>query len=87
MTLTADEIQQKVNAAGYSIGKVANVQITKRTATDNVNEVTVTDTSGKSVTISRSSVRTVFGLKSIRYDHAGRRLGQQDQSAGQGFDA
>ena len=36
-------------------------------ATDNVNEVTVTDTSGKSVTISRSSVRTVFGLKSIRY--------------------
>ncbi len=67
MTLTADEIQQKVNAAGYSIGKVANVQVTKRTATDNVNEVTVTDTSGKSVTISRSSVRTVFGLKSIRY--------------------
>ena len=67
MTLTADEIQQKMNAAGYSIGKVANVQVTKRTATDNVNEVTVTDTSGKSVTISRSSVRTVFGLKSIRY--------------------
>ena len=67
VTLTADEIQQKVNAAGYSIGKVANVQVTKRTATDNVNEVTVTDTSGKSVTISRSSVRTVFGLKSIRY--------------------
>ena len=29
--------------------------------------MTVTDTSGKSVTISRSSVRTVFGLKSIRY--------------------
>ena len=67
VTLTADEIQQKVKAAGYSIGKVANVQVTKRTATDNVNEVTVTDTSGKSVTISRSSVRTVFGLKSIRY--------------------
>ena len=67
VTLTADEIQQKVNAAGYSIGKVANVQVSKRTATDNVNEVTVTDTSGKSVTISRSSVRTVFGLKSIRY--------------------
>ena len=67
VTLTADEIQQKVNAAGYSIGKVANVQVTKRTATDNVNEVTVTDTSGKSVTISQGKVRTVFGLKSIRY--------------------
>ncbi len=67
VTLTASEIQQKLNEAGYSIGTVANVQVTKRTATDNVNEVTVTDTSGKSVTISRSSVRTVFGLKSIRY--------------------
>ena len=67
VTLTASEIQQKLNAAGYSIGTVANVQVTKRTATDNVNEVTVTDTSGKSVTISRSSVRTVFCLKSIRY--------------------
>ncbi len=67
VTLTASEIQQKLNAAGYSIGTVANVQVTKRTATDNVNEVTVTDTSGKSVIISRSSVRTVFGLKSIRY--------------------
>lgn len=88
MTLTADEIQQKVNAAGYSIGKVANVQVTKRTATDNVNEVTVTDTSGKSVTISRSSVRTVFwSQEHSLHDHAGRRLGQQDQSAGQGFDA
>ena len=58
VTLTASEIQQKLNAAGDSIGTVANVQVTKRTATD---------TSGKSVTISRSSVRTVFGLKSIRY--------------------
>ena len=67
VTLTAAEIRQKLNAAGYSIGEVANVQVTKRTATDNVNEVTVTDTSGKSVAISRSSVRTVFGLKSIRY--------------------
>lgn len=67
VTLTASEIQQKLNEAGYSIGTVANVQVTKRTATDNANEVTVTDTSGKSVTISRSSVRTVFGLKSIRY--------------------
>nr|WP_297275345.1 SpoIID/LytB domain-containing protein [uncultured Agathobaculum sp.] len=67
VTLTADEVRQKLLDAGYTIGTVANVAITKRTDTDNVNEVTVTDTDGKKVTIQRDSVRTVFGLKSIRY--------------------
>lgn len=67
VTLTADEVRQKLISAGYSIGTVANVEVTKRTDTDNVNQVTVTDTSGKTVTIQRDSVRTVFGLNSIRY--------------------
>lgn len=67
VTLTADEVRQKLLDAGYTIGTVANVAITKRTDTDNVNEVAVTDTDGKKVTIQRDSVRTVFGLKSIRY--------------------
>ena len=67
VTLTADEVRQKLVSAGYSIGAVANVAVTKRTDTDNVNEVTVTDTDGKTVTIQRDSVRTVFGLDSIRY--------------------
>ena len=67
VTLTADEVRQKLLDAGYTIGTVANVAITKRTDTDNVNEVTVTDTDGKKATIQRDSVRTVFGLKSIRY--------------------
>ena len=48
-------------------GTVAKVEVTKRTATNNVAEVTVTDTDGKKVTLTRSSVRTVFGLKSINY--------------------
>lgn len=67
VTLTADEVRQKLLNAGYTIGTVANVAVTKRTDTDNVNEVTVTDTDGKKVTIQRDSVRTVFGLNSIRY--------------------
>lgn len=67
VTLTADQIAQKLKSAGYSIGTVADVKVTKRTAMDNVNEVTVTDTTGKSVTIKNGSVRTVFGLNSIRY--------------------
>lgn len=67
VTLTADEVRQKLLNAGYSIGTVANVEVTKRTDTDNVNEVTVTDTDGKTVTVQRDKVRTVFGLNSIRY--------------------
>lgn len=67
VTLTAAEVRQKLLNAGYTIGTVANVAVTKRTDTDNVNEVTVTDTDGKKVTIQRDSVRTVFGLNSIRY--------------------
>ncbi len=67
VTLTADEVRQKLLNAGYSIGTIANVQVTKRTDTDNVNEVTVTDTDGKTVTVQRDKVRTVFGLDSIRY--------------------
>ncbi len=67
VTLTAEEVRKKLISAGYTIGTVAKVEVTKRTATDNVNEVTVTDTDGKTVTIQRDKVRTVFGLKSIRY--------------------
>lgn len=67
VTLTAEEVRQKLIKAGYSIGTVAKVEVTKRTDTNNVNEVTVTDTSGNKVTIQRANVRTVFGLNSIRY--------------------
>lgn len=67
VTLTAEEIRQKLVSAGYSIGTVANVEVTKRTDTDNVNEVTVTDTTGKQVVVRRDDCRTVFGLDSIRY--------------------
>ena len=67
VTLAAEEIRQKLVSAGYSIGTVANVEVTRRTDTDNVNEVTVTDTTGKQVVIRRDDCRTVFGLDSIRY--------------------
>ena len=67
VTMTAEEIRQKLVSAGYSIGTVANVEVTRRTDTDNVNEVTVTDTTGKQVVIRRDDCRTVFGLDSIRY--------------------
>lgn len=70
-TLTAAQVASKLNAAGYSIGTVADVRVTRRTATDNVSEVTVTDTTGKTVVLTNSKVRTVFGLNSIRYTISG----------------
>ncbi|MDO5142212.1 MAG: SpoIID/LytB domain-containing protein [Eubacteriales bacterium] len=62
VTLSAEQIRQKLQSAGYTIGPVADVR-----ATDNVGQVTITDTAGNTVTLERSKVRTVFGLKSIRY--------------------
>ncbi len=66
-TLTATEVADKLRAAGHSIGTVASVAITKRTAMDNVNEVTVTDTAGKKVVLKREACRSVFSVNSLRY--------------------
>jgi len=67
VTLTAEEVRQKLTAAGYTIGRVKNVEVTKRTEMDNVAEVSVTDVNGNTVRLEHSEVRTVFGLKSMRY--------------------
>lgn len=67
VTLTAEQVADKLKSAGYSIGQVADVKVTKRTEMGNVNEVTVIDTEGNSVVIKNDKVRTVFGLNSIRY--------------------
>lgn len=67
VTLTADEIRQKLLAAGYTIGEVSSVLVTKRTPMDNVNELTITDTNGKVVKLQQGATRTVLGLHSIRY--------------------
>lgn len=66
-TRTAQEIQSKLNASGRPIGTVRSVQVTKRTDTDNVNELTITDTNGKQVKLTKDACRTVLGLNSIRY--------------------
>ncbi len=71
VTLSASQVANKLNAAGYSIGTVSRVEVTKRTDAGNVNQVTVTDTSGKTVVLKNSAVRTVFGLNSIRYTISG----------------
>lgn len=67
VTLTAEEIQKKLQDAEYTLGSIASVVVTKRTPMDNVNEVAITDTAGTQVVLKQSNVRTVFNLHSIRY--------------------
>ncbi len=84
-TLTAAEIQKKLNASGRSIGKIKSLQVTKRTEMGNVNALTITDTSGKTVVLTKEACRTVLGLNSIRYTINGKgSLDGQGTGAAQG---
>lgn len=71
VTLTADEVQTKLRNAGYDIGSIKSMQVTRRTAMGNVNELTVTDVNGRQVALTREKCRTVLGLNSIRYTIGG----------------
>lgn len=81
-TLTSAEVAAKLKSAGYSIGTVQSVQVTGRTAMNNVAELTITDTGGKQVKLTRSACRTVFGLNSIRYSLDGSGAKVSNASAG-----
>ncbi len=67
VTLTADQLRQKLSANNKTIGQITNVEVTKRTALDNVNEVTITDINNNKLVLKNSDVRNALGLKSIRY--------------------
>lgn len=71
ITMSASEVAAKVKSAGYSIGTVADVAVTKLTPNGNVLQVTVTDTAGKTAVIEKAKCRTVFGLNSQRYNVTG----------------
>lgn len=66
-TITASEATAMLNKAGYSIGTVTNLAVTKTTPTGNVLEVTATDSAGKTAIVTRAKCRSVFGVNSQRY--------------------
>ena len=71
-TYTGEELQDRMVSSGYtSCGVVVDAQVTKTTPTGNVYSVTVTDINGKKFTVSKDSVRTVFGVSSLRYTISG----------------
>lgn len=71
VTMTAAQVGDKLKAAGYQVGTVADVRVSETTDMGNVLKVTVTDTAGKSVTIEKAKTRSVFGLNSQRYSVTG----------------
>ena len=66
-TFTAEELTEKLQKSGYSIGEICKVEITRFTDMGNVKELTFTDTDGNTVVLENSRCRTVLGLNSIRY--------------------
>lgn len=71
-TYTGRELQTRMIDNGFtSCGVVADIYVSKTTPTGNVRSVTVTDVNGTSFTISKDYVRTVFGVKSLRYTISG----------------
>ncbi len=64
--LTASDISAKLNANGYSIGSVVNV-VAQYSDTNNVVSLTLTDASGRSATLTKSSIYSVLALPSVHH--------------------
>lgn len=63
---TGVQLQEILNAKGYPCAEIVDVNL-KKTGTGNVYSVTSVDANGKSWTISKDSLRSTFGFKSLRF--------------------
>lgn len=64
--LTASDISSKLNANGYGVGAIVSVA-PQYSDTNNIIKLILTDASGKSATLTRSSVYSVLGLNSVHF--------------------
>lgn len=60
-----------LKARGYSIGAIRSVYVSKTTPTGNVAEITIQDTSGKTVKLTKEACRWVLEAKSMRFTISG----------------
>ena len=60
VSYTYDQLTKMLQNKGYSIGQVCSVAITRTTAVGNVQEITFTDTAGKTVKVTGETCRTIF---------------------------
>ncbi len=72
VTYTKPQLEEKIRASGRDCGTLSSLQISEITPLGNVKSIKVTDTAGKSWTISGADkCRVLLGLKSIRYSVSG----------------
>ncbi len=71
VTYTARELTDLLNQNNMSNSGIVDMRVTKTSDTGNVLAITFTDSSGKSWTKTKESVRTFLGLRSSRYTISG----------------
>ncbi|MBN7772660.1 SpoIID/LytB domain-containing protein [Clostridium aminobutyricum] len=64
-TYTVDELASKLTSAGYAVGTIQSVEITKRNQSGAVDTLQFTGTSG-TVQLQKEKIRTVFGASIIK---------------------
>lgn len=78
--VSAGDLQSLLNKRGYSCGTVTGFAVTEVTANGNVNEITITDSSGKTIKFSKDNVRILQNLPGVTY--MSRRFTVQSGSGG-----
>lgn len=64
---TYSQLTQLLRESGYTIGAVSGAYVSRTTPTGNVSEITIRDTSGKMVVLTRDACRWTLGTKSMRF--------------------
>lgn len=68
---TKSELTTLLRSKGYNCGSIADFHISEYTPTGNVLTITFVDANGKSWSFSKEKVRTLLGLRSMRYEVTG----------------
>jgi len=71
VTFTKDELAEKLHAKGYLCAAIVDFRITEFSETGNAVTITFVDANGKEWSFSKEKVRTLLGLRSIRYTVSG----------------
>lgn len=66
-SISASDLQSLLQKQGYACGTVTGLAVTETTPNGNVNEITVTDSGGKTFTFARDKVRVLQGLPGVQY--------------------
>ena len=65
--VTPEQVRQMLLRAGYSCGEIVSMEVTELTSVGNVNEVQITDSSGRVFTYNKDGVRKLSNIEGITY--------------------